>query len=133
MLADSPDAVLAMQDEEEELEVCAVDFNTMTSVATVEAAKDISENYSPVVVLDNVDVSDKSTAMFRKLVPTVPYQSQFLHHAATLGINSVMYVVGTGSSITDGRILNVRYITLAEPLRHSYTFSMDCFRAESFR
>ena len=132
MLADSPDAVLAMQDEEEELEVCAVEVKTMTSVTTVEAAKDISEMYGPVVALENVGMSDKSTALFRELVPTVPYRSQVLHHAATRGINSVMYVVGTGGSITDGRILYVCYIKFAGLLRHSYTFSMDCIRVASF-
>lgn len=115
-----------MQDEEENLEICAVEVKTMTSVSTVEAAKDISEKYGPIVALDSVGMSEKSTALFRELVPTVPYCCQVLHHAATLGIKRVMYVVGTGGSITNGSILYVCYITFAELLRHSYTISMDC-------
>lgn len=55
-----------------------------------------------------------------------------LHHVVTLIINLVLFVVGTGRSITKGRILYVCLLDFAQYLRHGYTYAMKCVRVSSF-
>ena len=132
MLADSPDALLSAEDGEEDHHFYVVEVKTMTSIRTIDNAKELAGLYGSVFSLENVSVSAQSTELLRTLVPTVQYRIQVLHHAATLAINKVIYVVGTGGSITDGRILYVCMVSFSETFRHCYTFTMDCVRVAAF-
>ena len=132
MLADNPDALLSAEDEEEDHHVYVVEVKTVTSIRTIENAKELAGLYGSVVSLENVGVNAHSTQLFRTLVPTVQYRRKVLHHAATVAINKVMYVVGTGGSITDGRILYVCMVSFSETFRHCYIFTMDCVRVAAF-
>lgn len=114
MLADSPDAVLVASDMDDIEHVSAVEIKTMTSVKTVEEATVLRHKYGSVVSLENVGMDDKSTELYKELVTTPEYHSQVLHHVATLGINVVLFVVGTGGSITKGRIFYVCLIAFSQ-------------------
>ncbi|CDF34407.1 unnamed protein product [Chondrus crispus] len=105
----------------------------MTSVRSVESATTLRARYGPVVSLRNVGTSDRSTGLFKELVGTPAYRAQVLHHAATLGVNNVLFVVGTGGSITKGGIVYVCHIVFAEHMRHNYTYALDCVRTAAFK
>lgn len=101
MLTDSPNALLAATDYYGDVNAFAVEFMTMTSLRTIEASKVLWDKYGCVISLENVGIAESSTKLFRELVPTTSYREQGLHHAATLGLNNVLYVVGTVPAACD--------------------------------
>ena len=133
MLADSPDALMAATDDDDHTTVYAVEIKTMAAVRTIEAASLLREKYGPVIALDNVGTNLRSSELFRELVPNTEYRAQVLHHCATLGINKVVFVVGTGGSVVEGKILYACVVEFFESLRHSYTYCLDCVRVYAFR
>lgn len=81
----------------------------MTARRTAQQAKDSKERYGPVISLENIGINMKSFSILQELVRTTSYPTQILHHAATLGMNDVIYVVGTGATISEGRVHFVRH------------------------
>ena len=75
---------------------------------------------------------EHSKELSREPVPSTLYRAQVFHHAATLGVNSVLYVVGTGGSMTVRQILDAYYIEFAATFRHKYTYSLDFVRRSAF-
>lgn len=104
----------------------------MTAVRTIETANAQLEKFGPVVWLEGVGVDEESTVLFKELVPTTAYRAQVLHHAATLGLSYVLFVVGTGGSMMEGSILYCCILQFTETLGHSYSFSMDTVRLAGF-
>ena len=123
----------------------------MAAMQTIEAASLLRDKYRPVIALDNVGKNWRSSKLFRELVPTTEYRAQVLHHCATLEINKVVFVVGTGGSdppvpttntsifpstvdsMVEGKILHACIVEFSESLRHSYTYCLDCVRVSDFR
>ena len=131
-IADSSEAVIAATDEDDTIVVMPVEVKTMTSISTVGAATDLKEKYGAFLCIENVGVDESSNELFQEMVPTTQYRAQVLHHAVTLGVNHVMFVVGTGGSMTEGRIVYVCNIQFSEQFRHKYTYALDCVRIAAF-
>lgn len=68
----------------------------MTALTTIQAASKRATKYGKFVVLSNVGTDRRSTELFHCLVPTSPYRAQFLHHAASIGLNAVFSYLGLG-------------------------------------
>ena len=132
MVADSPDAVMAATDEDNLSTVYAVEIKTITAVRTIEGAAVLREKYGAIISLENVCTDERSSALFRELVPSTQYRAQVLHHCATLGMNHVAFVVGTGGSMVEGNIIYTCLVEFSESLRHSYTYCLDCVRVSVF-
>ena len=75
----------------------------------------------------------RSSELFSELVQTTEYRAPVSHHCATLGINKVVFVVGTGGSLVEGKILYACDVEFSESLRRSYTYCLDCVRVCAFR
>lgn len=132
LLADSPDGIAAAINGDTVVEVFAVKIKTVTAPRTVQAATRKKEQYGTYIVLSDVGVDRQSTELFRILVPTTPYRAQALHHAAALSINSVMFVVPTGGSMTEGRVIYSCMARFPESIRHQYIYLLDCVRHTAF-
>lgn len=100
----------------------AVEVKTMPSLRTIKASKVLRDKYGCVISLEHVGIAENSTKLFRELVPTSSYRAQVLHHAATLGLNKVLYVVGTCGSTSEGGVVYICHITFSQSLRHNYAF-----------
>ena len=132
MLADSPDGVMACADEDDFTDVYAIEIKTMNSVRTIETASVLRDKYGPVLFLQNVGSKMQSSQLFREMIFSPQYRAQVLLHSATLGINNVVFVVGTGGSMVEGGILYACIIKFSQLLRHEYTYILDCLRASAF-
>lgn len=132
ILADSPDAVVAVADEEGDVTAMPVESKTMTAEGTVGAATELSHKYGQLICIEDVGQSELSNELFRDVIPASQHRAPVIHHAATLGSNSVMVVVGTGGSLTEGRILYACIIRFSEGFRHKYTYALDCVRRSAF-
>ena len=84
------------------------------------------------MVLENVGPDERSSELFRELVPSTQYRAQVLYHCAVLCINNVIFVISTGGSMVEGSILYACVIEFSESLRHSYTYYLDCVRLLTF-
>ena len=132
LLADSPDGIRAALTQEGMVQVFALEIKTMTALTTIQSASTKARKYGELIILSDVGGDRQSTELFHELVPTTPYRLQCLHHAATLGLNSVLFLVATGGYITEGRILCGCMINFNETLGHQYTYILDCVRHTAF-
>jgi len=112
----SPDVLLSETNQVGVIKVFVVAIKTMIALKTIEKAAAISEKHSPVILLSQVGSCRRTTELFMEAAQTTDYRAQVLHQAATLDINSVMFVVGTGGSITELRIQYICVIEFAKRL-----------------
>ena len=131
-LADSPDAVVGMKRDSEEIITGAVEVKTMTSVSTIKNAHALRERFSAFVRLQNVGRSSSSTHQFKSLVPTPEYRAQCLHHCVTIGTPNVLFVVAKGSSHGLGEIIYAVLVQFSQCIRTAYLYSIESIRTAAF-
>ncbi|CDF34053.1 unnamed protein product [Chondrus crispus] len=132
MIADSPDGILACKNEIEESFVCAAEIKTMTALTTVSEATHLREQFGPLTILSDVGSCGAADELFRTLIPSTQYRAQCLHHAATLGLKHVLFIVASSGSVTHGQIIYGCLIQFSEYIRHSYTFTLDSVLSMGF-
>lgn len=132
LLADSPDAIAAALNEKGMIQVFAVEIKTMTALTTIQSASFKANIYGELILLSDVGGDLQSTQILHELVPTTQYRSQCLHHAATLCINSVLFMITTSGSMTKGRILYACIVNFTETIRYQCTYILESVRHTGF-
>lgn len=82
-----------------------MEFKTMTSLRTVKEEIRKGEEHETCIVLSDFGVDYNCTTVFHSPVPTTLCRVETQHQAAALSINSLLLVVASAQSMTEGRII----------------------------
>lgn len=92
----------------------------MTSLRTMEEAKEITRRYGTLSMLSDIGGNAHSKKLCQKLVLSSAYRTQCLHHAAVLGIKNVLFIVGKGGKASPRGINYASLLQFKETFRHYY-------------
>ncbi|CAN8067641.1 unnamed protein product [Agarophyton chilense] len=133
MMSDSPDGILCLADNEGEMHICGVEIKTMTSLNTIDAARQRRYNYAPLTYMKNVGQNEASIKQFHDLIPSGGHRTQFLHHSVCLNLNHIVFVQAKGGNGGVGEVIYVTIVHFHSSLRHNYSFILSAVRVGAFQ
>lgn len=133
MVGDSPDGISCLVNCNGCKEVCAFELRTMTAPRTIEELKQTRTNYAPILSIKNIGVDQHETSLYHSVIPNGSYRMQRLHHAAVMGVGTVLFVVAKGGNTAVGEVIDVVILRYEQDLISNYLFCLDCIRETAFR
>lgn len=132
LLDDRPDALACISDEKGSMFVSAAEINTMTLIQTIRNAITVREQNGAFIKILGLGRIEKACFLFRCVVTSTDYRVECIHHAATVGVNFLLYTVDKGNSCGVDCILYVAYIEISERLKAQYLYCLASVRDSVF-